>query len=204
MKSYRSASELKTEIGRLLAEAKPRKGDSPLERVVETLYEGRHYFWIGIYLVLGEQVVRQAFRGPVPPCHAFAFGKGNVGTTGQKGVTKVIPDVTADPTYSMCFLETKSEIVVPIKIVGRTLGVIDVESDRVNAFGSDDRVLLQDVARDLARFLTSRGKYLVRAARRRQELTAPASPVERGHQPAPDHSAVEASTRRAAAGEKSR
>ncbi len=204
MRSYRSASELKTEIGRLLAEAKPRKGESPLERVVETLYEGRHYFWIGIYLVLGEQVVRQAFRGPVPPCHAFAFGKGNVGTTGQKGITKVIPDVAADPTYSMCFLETKSEIVVPLRIAGRTLGVIDVESDKPNAFPSEERVLLEDVARDLARFLTSNGRYLVREVRRRQELAAPASPVERGHQPASDRSAVEASIRRAAAGEKSR
>jgi len=205
MKSYRSASDLKTEIGRLLAEAKPRIGKaSPLERVVETLYEGRHYFWIGIYLVVGEQVVRQVFRGPVPPCHAFAFGKGNVGTTGQKGITKVIPDVASDPTYSMCFIETKSEIVVPIRIAGRTLGVIDVESDKPNAFGSQERILLEQVARDLARFFTSKGRYLVIRARRRQQLTAPPAGVERGRQPASDRTAVETSTRRAAAGEKSR
>jgi L-methionine (R)-S-oxide reductase len=205
MKRYRSALALKTEIGRLLAEAKPRKGkDSAPERVVELLYEGRHYFWIGIYLVLGEQVVRQVFRGPVAPCHSFAFGKGNVGTTGQKGIMKVIPDVSTDATYSMCFLETKSEIVVPIKIAGRTLGVIDVESDRPNAFGGTDRVLLKNVALALARFFTSNGRYLVREARRRQVEAAPPSPVERGHQPASDRSAVEAATRRAAAGEKSR
>jgi putative methionine-R-sulfoxide reductase with GAF domain len=140
-------------------------GENPLQDVIDVLYEGRHYFWIGIYLVLREKVVRQVFRGPVAPCFEFAFGKGNVGTTGQRGITKVIPDVTKDATYSMCFVETKSEIVVPIKIGTTVLGVIDVESDRPSAFGSEDRVLLEEVAHQLARFLTTNGKFLIRKAR---------------------------------------
>jgi L-methionine (R)-S-oxide reductase len=82
---------------------------------------------------------------------------------------KVIPDVAADATYSMCFLEVKSEIVVPIRIGGRTLGVIDVESDRPNNFGSLDGVLLEGIAAMLARFLIARGKVLVRHARERQD-----------------------------------
>jgi GAF domain-containing protein len=132
---------------------------------VSLLYEGRHYFWIGIYLVIGETAVRQAFCGPVPPCHSFALGKGNVGTTGQRGITKVVPDVNQDPTYSMCFRDTKSEIVVPIKIATRVLGVIDVESDQANAFGREERVLLEEVAGLLARFLVADGKYIMRQAR---------------------------------------
>jgi L-methionine (R)-S-oxide reductase len=168
MKRYQSAREVLAAIEKTLAESKASKTGAksrPLDDVLELLYEGRHYFWIGIYLVVGNEVRRQAFRGPVPPCHTFAFGKGNVGTTGQRGVTKVIPDVTEDPTYSMCFREVKSEIVVPIKLVTRTIGVIDVESDLPNAFGSEDRVLLKNVALMLARFLTSKGKYIVRNAR---------------------------------------
>lgn len=196
---YRSAREVLADIQRAF-DAKPDPRHSPLEHTVELLYQHRGYFWIGIYLVLGDKVVRQAFRGPVPPCHEFAFGKGNVGTTGQTGLVKVIPDVTADPTYSMCFIETKSEIVVPIKIAGRTLGVIDVESDRLNAFGPADRVLLKTLAMKLARYLTSNGKWLVRRAREKQAASA-ATRQEKGIQPKsekPDH------TRRAAAGEKSR
>ena len=138
---------------------------TPLDRVVRALYEGRHYFWIGIYLVIGETAVRQAFCGPVPPCHSFALGKGNVGTTGQRGITKVVPDVNEDPTYSMCFRDTKSEIVVPIKIATRVLGVIDVESDEPNAFGPEERVLLEEVAGLLGRFLVGDGKYILRHAR---------------------------------------
>lgn len=197
---YRSARDLITEIQKAL-EAKPDpRAQTPLDRTVELLHESRGYFWIGIYLVLGDKVVRQCFRGPVPPCHEFAFGKGNVGTTGHTGLIKVIPDVNADPTYSMCFLETRSEIVVPIKIAGRTLGVIDVESDRVNAFGVQDRVLLKTVAMKLARYLTSNGKWLARRAREKQ-AAMDAAKLEKGIQPKSER--PEAS-RRAAAGEKSR
>jgi L-methionine (R)-S-oxide reductase len=178
LKRYRSPRELLTEVERLLSQHRlyQDRRTPPLEKVLGALYQGRHYFWIGIYFVLGDQVVRQAFRGPVPPCRAFALGKGNVGTTGQSGVIKVVPDVTADPTYSMCFLETKSEIVVPVKLAGRILGVIDVESDQPNAFGKEDEVLLKRVAQLLARFLTGRGKIVMRHARERHAQAQQARP----------------------------
>ena len=200
MKRYQSAREVLAAVEQALAASKPGAQATPFEDVLEILYEGRHYFWIGIYLVVGREVRLQAFRGPVPPCHTFAFGKGNVGTTGERGITKVIADVTQDPTYSMCFLETKSEIVVPIKISARTLGVIDAESDQPNAFGSEDRVLLERVATLLAKYLTSKGKYLVRRAREADQRAAKPARDEK-HAPASEKSAV---TRKAAAGESPR
>jgi L-methionine (R)-S-oxide reductase len=195
----RSARDLIADIQQALAAKPEPRAQSPLDRTVELLFQHRRYFWIGIYLVLGDKLVRQCFRGPMPPCHEFAFGKGNVGTTGQTGLVKVIPDVSEDPTYSMCFIETKSEIVVPIKIAGRTLGVIDVESDRLNAFGPEDRVLLKTVAMKLARYLTSNGKWLVRKAREKQ-AAAQVARQEKGIQPKSERPDI----RRAAAGEKSR
>ena len=207
MKRIRTPREVLAALDRMLAEkVRPVKGSSPLEKTCEILYRQRPYFWVGIYLVAGERVVRQAFRGPVPPCHSFAFGKGNVGTVGESGFMKVIPDVSSDPTYSMCFLETKSELVVPIKIVGRVLGVIDVESDRPDAFGPPDQILLKDVARRLARFLTSSGKRYVRKAKEAAAAEAeaePAAPAERGRPPASEKPAAAAvpSPRRAVAGD---
>jgi putative methionine-R-sulfoxide reductase with GAF domain len=199
VKRYQSAREVLADVERALAASKPGAQATPFEDVLDILYEGRHYFWIGIYLVVGREVRRQAFRGPVPPCHTFAFGKGNVGTSGEKGITKVIADVAQDPTYSMCFLETKSEIVVPIKLVTTTIGVIDVESDRANAFGAVDRVLLKRVANVLAKFLHSKGKYLVRKAR---EADRRAGKTKREEKHAPvSEKAVRAESRQAAAGE---
>ena len=202
MKTYRSTRDLLSDVKQLRASRDVYSTrTSPLERTVEILYEGRHYFWIGIYLVVGDRVVRQAFRGPVPPCHSFALGTGNVGTTGQSGVVKVVPDVSTDPTYSMCFVETKSEIVVPIKIAGNVLGVIDVESDQPDAFGMHDRIMLELVAEELARFLTSRGKFLVRHAREKAGEESNKTPQERGQQPASERPQPE--RMRAAVGERS-
>ena len=59
---------------------------------------------------------------------------------------------------------TVKKIVVSIKIAGRELGFLNVESDRSASFGANDRVLLERVASLLARFLTGTGKYLVRRA----------------------------------------
>jgi L-methionine (R)-S-oxide reductase len=58
--------------------------------------------------------------------------------------------VNADPRYLACSLDTKSEIVVPIMRDGRVLGEIDIDSDRLSAFGFDDRALLETVAQALA------------------------------------------------------
>jgi len=121
-----------------------------LERAVDLLYRGRGYFWVGIYARRGEEMVRQAFRGPVPPCLGFRLGQGNVGTTGQTGRTRIIPDVRQDPTYRMCFQETRSEVVVPIRSGKEVVGVIDVESDRLDAFPPGEAGLLEEVAARIA------------------------------------------------------
>jgi GAF domain-containing protein len=116
------------------------------ERVVEILAQGRRYFWVGVYQREGHQVVMRAYRGPEPPCHSFRLGEGNVGTTARAGVTKVVDDVSTDPTYKACFAATRSELIVPIVRDGTIVGVIDVESDRVAALGDEDRALVERVA----------------------------------------------------------
>ena len=65
----------------------------------------------------------------------------------------------------MALAETRSKILISMKLASRELGVLSVESDREGAFGAEDRVLLEGVADSLARFLTGRGKYLARKAR---------------------------------------
>jgi len=69
------------------------------------------------------------------------------------------------PLDEVALAETRSKILVSMKLASRELGVLSVESDRENAFGAQDRVLLEAVANALARFLAARGKRLVRRAR---------------------------------------
>ncbi len=59
---------------------------------------------------------------------------------------------------------TRKKVIVSMKIAGREVGFLNVESDRENAFGSEERVLLERVAGMLAKFLVGPGRYLVRKA----------------------------------------
>jgi GAF domain-containing protein len=156
----------------------------PLEDVAEALHGGRRYSSVAIYLVAGTKAIRQSFCGPVPPANTFEFGIANVGSDAQIGTT-------GSP-------ETKSQIFVPIKIASRTLGLINVESDREHAFSGKERVLLKEVAARLARYLTSRGKVIVRHVREQERAAANVPKAEeRGYQPASE----KAAGLRAAAGE---
>ena len=68
---------------------------------------------------------------------------------------------------------TRKKIIVSMKIAGREVGTLNVESSLEDSFGSEDRVLIERVAGLLARFLTSTGKYLVRKAAKPVESAMP-------------------------------
>jgi hypothetical protein len=137
LKIYRSPREVLPEIRRKLAANHPRSRHSPLDEVTDLLCRGRHYTWTGIYLATGTSAAQQLLGARREP-H---------------------PGQIARP-------ETKSKILVSLTLAGRERGVLDVESDRANAFGVEDRVLLEGVADELARFLSGPGRYIVRRARR--------------------------------------
>ncbi len=201
MKSYRSAREVLAAVKRAIADDQPGSRTDTLHEITRILHDDRHYFWVAIYLVHGNQAVRKAFSGPEAeqePCTAIALGRGNVGAAAQDGHARFVPDVSADKTYLRCFHQTQAEIATPIKIAGRVLGVLDAESDRRNGFSGEDRVLLKGVAGTLALFLTGDGKYLVRKLR---ESAAPTA-QSRGYQPSSDRSLEQ--SRKVAAGEKPR
>lgn len=111
------------------------------------------YFWIGIYRRKGNKAVRVGFQGPMPPCHEFEFGKGNVGLVASQGIRKVIADVSTDAQYSMCFIQTASELVEPIYFEGELVGVIDVESDEKNFFTPERVEDVQELAKIVAPLL---------------------------------------------------
>lgn len=170
LRRYYSPSQLLQFCEEILHNFSPAADESPLDDLLALLAEQREYFWIGIYFVIGDKVVREAMHGPTPSRDVFQLGKGDVGVAAQDGLSKVIPDVCAEHTYSGFFREVKSQILLPIRIGSRTLAVLNAQSERLNGFGHADRVLLQSIAELLARFLTAKGKLLVRHATERRTL----------------------------------
>jgi len=127
-----------------------------MERVVERLKtQLPSYTWVGIYLLEGEELVLGPFLGKPSPHTRIPLNRGICGAAASQKATIVVDDVNADPRYLACSLETRSEIVVPIMLGDDVLGEIDIDSDKLAAFGPDDRTLLEAVAAALARRLRS-------------------------------------------------
>ncbi len=124
---------------------------SLLAEVVSLLRRERpHYHWVGVYLLQGEELVLGPYVGKPTPHTRIPLNQGICGAAASTGQTLIVDDVNADPRYLACSLETRSEIVVPIRHQGRILGEIDIDSDQPAAFTPLDRDLLQAVAALLA------------------------------------------------------
>jgi GAF domain-containing protein len=131
--------------------------DAALERVVGLLADELGYPHVAIALVdtAGEQVPVRAQRGiPLsqwgPGSQGIRVGQGLVGWVAQHGQALLVNDVSQDPRYVVGIPETRAELVVPLRVGERTIGVINVESPRVNAFGANDLRLLSTLAGQVA------------------------------------------------------
>jgi len=179
---------------------------SPLDQVAQSLQGGRQYFAVTVFIQADEKLMRVASAGPAPRCQSMRLGEGNVGQVAKTGQLKVSGDVSRDKQYFKVFAETRSELVAPIKIGAHVIGVIDIESNRLNAFAYKDQVLARKVAVALARYLTGSGKYLVMKTRE----IASAPKQAKANSPAPRDAApskgpaADRELVHAAAGEKSR
>src|SRR5438552_4703348 len=111
-----------------------------------------HYDWVGIYLVREKDLVLEAHEGDEETEHVrIPIGEGICGSAAKEGATIVVPDVSKDPSYLMCFATNRSEIVVPIKGKTGVLGEIDIDSNRLSAFNQEDRETLEEAPSLLAR-----------------------------------------------------
>lgn len=74
------------------------------------------------------------------------IGEGITGWVARTGKAARIGDVRKDERYVMAQSNVLSELAVPFEVDGRGRGVLNVDSDRVDAFGIEDERLLRDLA----------------------------------------------------------
>lgn len=104
-----------------------------------------YYFWTGFYRVCGDRLIIGPYVGTVG-CLQIELGRGVCGTAAQKRETIIVPDVSQFPGHIACDPNSKSEIVVPVFGPDRELiAVLDVDSDRLNAFDEEDKAGLERI-----------------------------------------------------------
>lgn len=115
-----------------------------------------HYNWVGFYMLdpadAGLLVLGPFYGAPTEHVR-IPVTQGICGAAVARGETVIVEDVTADPRYLACSLETQSEIVVPIRAHRKIVGEIDIDSHTRNAFGPADRSFLEECATILGQFL---------------------------------------------------
>jgi len=115
-----------------------------LANVAAALKEQFGWFWVGFYLVKGDELVLGPFQGPVA-CTRIKKGRGVCGGSWQQAKTLIVPDVEKFPGHIACSSLSKSEIVVPIIRNGVVLGVLDVDSDALDQYDTTDQQYLEEI-----------------------------------------------------------
>ena len=127
-------------------------GRAALQEVCRFLRESfRHYRWVGVYRVDGATLLLEAWDGPAATEHTrIPLERGVCGQAARENRTVLVDDVRAAPDYLACFLETRSEAVVPIRDGGQVVGEIDIDGNEVGAFDRSDGAFLEAVAAKLS------------------------------------------------------
>lgn len=115
-----------------------------------------HYDWVGFYMLAPDDptmLVLGPFHGAPTEHVRIPVAQGICGAAVALGETIVVDDVAADPRYLSCSIETRSEIVVPVRVRGEIVGEIDIDSHEPAAFGAKDRSFVEECAALVGRFI---------------------------------------------------
>jgi len=150
--------------------------DAVLEQVVHLIQQTFNYDHVAIALVEDDNVVYKVGSGDLWEDPHFDFRPrqlkvGQEGLTGwvaASGEPVLVPDVSQEPRYIwMEGSPTRAELVVPIKVKGEVVGVLDVQSNHLNAFDESDLAMVQSLAHQAA--VAIKNAQLFEAEQRRAE-----------------------------------
>ena len=155
--------------------------DELARRITELIQGTFHYYYVGIFThEPGKQKMcfRSSASAPRKGRHKtqealeVELGQGLIGQAAQSGERIVVDDVQADDRFRFIpnLPETRSEVVLPLKLEDRVLGVLDVQSDQLHAFHPNDLLILDALAANIARAVE--GANLYNDLRRRADQLA--------------------------------
>ncbi|HEY5731469.1 MAG TPA: GAF domain-containing protein [Anaerolineales bacterium] len=155
--------------------------DELSRRVTELIQKTFRYYYVAIFTVqeassslrfrASAQAQRKGRRKKKVALEV-EIGQGLIGQVAAEGERVLVPNVQEDTRYRFidALPETRSEVVIPLKIKGSVLGVIDVQSDQLNAFHPNDLLVLEVLADTIARAVEGARLY-TDLRRRANQLT---------------------------------
>lgn len=124
-------------------------------QIVTLIRNAFGYYAVNIFIVDEKtdliQVKASSHEQIAPDTLVLEHGKGLVGWCASSRQTVLAPNVSEDEHFLpyLTLEATRSEICVPLAVQNRVLGVLDVQSNRIDAFDSDDAFMLETLAGQL-------------------------------------------------------
>jgi len=106
--------------------------------------------WVGFYLFDGKKLYLGPFQGQVA-CTEIELGKGVCGTSAEKRVSVIVPDVDKFPGHISCDTGSRSEIVIPVIKNGELFAVLDIDSYNYDSFDERDKKYLEEICTFLSK-----------------------------------------------------
>jgi L-methionine (R)-S-oxide reductase len=105
------------------------------------------HLWTGFYRVVEPGALLRVgpYQGSLG-CLDIAFGRGVCGIAAAEMRSIIVPDVKKFPGHITCDARSRSEIVVPVLGArGDLLAVLDVDSEQLDAFSTEDQKGLEQI-----------------------------------------------------------
>lgn len=104
--------------------------------------------WVGFYLVEENQLVLGPFQGKLA-CTRIPPGRGVCGKAAATGEVQRVADVHQFDDHIACDAASNSEIVLPLRINGQIIGVLDIDSPNYARFDAVDEQGLRALVANL-------------------------------------------------------
>jgi L-methionine (R)-S-oxide reductase len=108
------------------------------------------WHWVGFYVVDQErnELVLGPFQGPIA-CTRLKPGRGVCARSWQDNSTLVVNDVHSFEGHVACSEFSKSEVVIPIRVADKVVGVLDIDSVELDGFSDEEVSILEAVVKIL-------------------------------------------------------
>jgi phosphoserine phosphatase RsbU/P len=125
-------------------------------RLVHLIRENFGYYHVAVYTADREHqtvtLQASASAGPEPVASEVAWDDGLIGWVAAHSQVVTVHDVAHEPLYRRieALPETRSELVIPLLLDDELAGVLDLQSDRTNAFGPDELLFAETLGASIA------------------------------------------------------
>ena len=117
-----------------------------IRQTVEVIREFFGYTQVSVYLIEGAEIVLQHQVGFGAGFERLPLERGVTGRVARTGRSVWLLDVASDPDYISSIGGTTSEVCVPLSTDGRTIGVLNVETQGQTRLQREDQQLLEQIA----------------------------------------------------------